>query len=135
MTTRLIDTNIIVRHLTQDHPKHAAIADRLFAACDRGDLTLIVLPEVLAECIFVLESFYRKPRELIGRTMATLLGSPGIRVSDFDIHRDALARYSRSNLHFVDCTIAAVGLAEGLPVATFDTDLGKVAGVRVVLDL
>jgi predicted nucleic acid-binding protein len=49
---RLIDTNLIVRYLVQDHEKHARIAGRLFDACDRGELTIVVLPEVLAECVF-----------------------------------------------------------------------------------
>ncbi len=59
---RLVDTNLIVRHLVQDHPAHAKVAARLVAACDRGDLTLVVLPAVVAECVFVLESFYKHPR-------------------------------------------------------------------------
>ncbi len=41
---RVLDTNLIIRHLTQDN---AQIAARLFAACDRGELELVVLPAVL----------------------------------------------------------------------------------------
>ena len=55
---RLVDTNLIVRYLVQDHPRHAETAGKLFQACDRGDVVLEVLPVVLAECVFVLESFY-----------------------------------------------------------------------------
>ncbi len=54
---RLLDTNLIVRHLVQDNERHAKIGSRIFAACDRGDLALVVLPSVVAECVFVLESF------------------------------------------------------------------------------
>src|ERR1700735_4788278 len=99
---RLIDTNLIVRHLTQDHAKHAAIAGKLFAACDRGELTLVILPSVLAECVFVLESFYKHPRAEIGRTLAMLIDSPGIEIADLPIHLDALRRYQPTKLHFVD---------------------------------
>ena len=55
---RLVDTNLIVRYLVQDHDKHAKAAGKLFDACDRGDLVIVGLPVVLAECVFVLESFY-----------------------------------------------------------------------------
>ncbi len=41
---RLVDTNLIVRYLVQDHEKHAKAAERLFDACDRGDLVIVVLP-------------------------------------------------------------------------------------------
>ena len=58
---RLVDTNLIVRHLVQDDPRHAEIAGRLIEACDRGELILVGLPAVVAECVFVLESFYELP--------------------------------------------------------------------------
>ena len=51
---RLVDTNLIVRYLVQDHEKHAKAAGKLFDACDRGDVVIVVLPAVLAECVFVL---------------------------------------------------------------------------------
>ena len=35
---------------------------RDFGGCDRGELTLVVLPTVVAECVFVLGSFYMHPR-------------------------------------------------------------------------
>ena len=112
---RLADTNLIVRHLVQDHPAHAKIAARLVAACDRGDLTLVVLPAVLAECVFVLESFYEHPRADIARVMSALVGSPGIELADLAIHLDALRRYGETRAHFVDCTIAATAATVNLP--------------------
>jgi predicted nucleic acid-binding protein len=54
---RLVDTNLIVRYLVQDHERHAKAARKLFEACDRGEVVMVVLPAVLAECVFVLESF------------------------------------------------------------------------------
>jgi predicted nucleic acid-binding protein len=41
---RLVDTNLIVRYLVQDHEKHAKAAGKLFDACDRGDVVIVVLP-------------------------------------------------------------------------------------------
>jgi predicted nucleic acid-binding protein len=54
---RLVDTNLIVRYLVQDQEKHAKAAEKLFEACDRGGVVIVVLPAVLAECMFVFESF------------------------------------------------------------------------------
>ena len=47
-----MDTNVIVRYLVQDHAAHARAAGRLFEACDRGDVTLVLLPAAVAECVF-----------------------------------------------------------------------------------
>jgi predicted nucleic-acid-binding protein len=131
---RLVDTNLIVRHLVQDNERHAKVAGRLFAACDRGEVTLIVLPAVIAECVFVLESFYKHSRVDITRVLTALVSSPGVELADLSVHLDALSRYSRSKFHFVDCTIAAAAALLALPVATFDNDFKRIMEVSVALD-
>ena len=128
---RLIDTNLIVRYLVQDHEKHAKAAEKLFDACDRGELILVVLPAVLAECVFVLDSFYGRPRADISSALATLISSPGVEISNAAVHLDALKRYRQTKIHFVDCLIAATAAAEKPPVATFDQDFRKFPDVRV----
>jgi predicted nucleic-acid-binding protein len=128
---RLIDTNLVVRYLVQDHEKHAKAAGRLFEACDRGDVVIVVLPAVLAECVFVLESFYERARGDIASALDRLISSPGVEIDDASIHLDALGRYASTNVHFVDCLIAATAAAEKMPVASFDQDFRRFTDVRV----
>ena len=128
---RLVDTNLIVRYLVQDHEKHAKAAGKLFDACDRGDVVIVVLPAVLAECVFVLESFYEHPRGHISSALGRLISSPGVEIGGATIHLDALERYRNTKVHFVDCLLAATAAAEDTPVATFDQDFRKFADVRV----
>jgi predicted nucleic-acid-binding protein len=128
---RLVDTNLIVRYLAQDHDKHARAAGKLFDACDRGDVVVVVLPVVLAECVFVLESFYRHSRSDIASALGRLISSPGVEIGEVTVHLDALTRYKGMKAHFVDCLIAASAVAKDLPVATFDQDFRKFADVRV----
>jgi predicted nucleic-acid-binding protein len=127
---RLVDTNLIVRYLVQDHEKHAKAAGKLFDACDRGDVVIVVLPAVLAECVFVLESFYEHPRGDIASALGRLISSPGVEI-DAAIHLDALDRYRKTKVHFVDCLIAATAATEDMPVASFDQDFRKFTDVRV----
>jgi len=128
---RLVDTNLIVRHLVQDHEKHARAAGKLFDACDRGDLVVVVLPVVLAECVFVLESFYGHRRTDIASALGRLISSPGVEMRDLTIHLGALDRYQETSAHFVDCLIAATAAAENVSVATFDQGFRKFTDVRV----
>ena len=127
----LVDTNLIVRYLVQDHEKHAKAAGKLFDACDRGDVVIIVLSVVLAECVFVLESFYAHPRGAISSALGRLISSPGVEIGGATIHLDALERYRKTKVHFVDCLLAAKAAAEDTPVATFDQDFRKFADVRI----
>ncbi len=128
---RLVDTNLIVRYLVQDHEKHAKAAGRLFDACDRGDVVIVVLPAVLAECVFVLESFYEHPRGDIASALGRLISSPCVEIDGAAIHLDALDRYRKTKVHFVDCLIAATAATENMPVASFDQDFRKFTDVRV----
>ena len=130
---RLVDTNLIVRYLVQDHEKHARAAAKLFEACDRGDVVIVLLPVVLAECVFVLESFYQLPRKSIAAALGTLVSSPGVEIDEPSLHADALDRFGKTNVHFVDCIIAATASAQRTPVATFDLDFRKFSDVRVDL--
>jgi len=130
---RLVDTNLIVRYLVQDHESYSRAAGRLFEACDRGDVVLVILPVVLAECVFVLESFYEHPRADIAAVLSQLISSPGVEISETAIHLDALDRYRRTKIHFVDCVIAATAVARKMPVASFDQDFRKFGDVRVTV--
>jgi predicted nucleic-acid-binding protein len=130
---RLVDTNLIVRYLVQDHEMHAKAAGKLFDACDRGDVVIVVLPAVLAECVFVLESFYEHPRGDIASALGRLISSPGVEI-DAAIHLDALDRYRKTKVHFVDCLIAATAATEDMPVASFDQDFRKFSDVRVKIE-
>jgi len=127
----LVDTNLIVRFLVQDHKNHAKAAAKLFDACDRGELMIVLLPAVLAECVFVLESFYEHSRGDIASALGTLISSPGVEINEAAIHLDALHRYRKTKVHFVDCMIAATASAKSTPVASFDQDFGKFPDVRV----
>lgn len=136
---KLVDTNIIVRFLVQDHEvqkndKHAKAAGRLFDACDRGEVTVVLLPAVLAECVFVLESFYKHPRADIASALSHFVSSPGVEIDAVAVQLDALARFKRTKAHFVDCLIAATAVAEHLPVASFDQDFRKFSDVLVEIE-
>jgi predicted nucleic-acid-binding protein len=131
---RLVDANLIVRYLVQDHAKHAKAAGKLFDACDRGDVVIVVLATVLAECVFVLESFYRHPRPDIASALGRLISSPGVEINEVAVHLDALNRYQRTKAHFVDCLVGATAIARNIPVSTFDRDFRKFVDVRVEME-
>jgi len=128
---RLVDTNLIVRYLVQDHDKHAKAVGKLFDACDRGDLVIVVLPVVLAECVLVLESFYGHSRADIASALGRLISSPGVEITEVTVHLDAFNRYKGTKAHFVDCLIAATAVAKKVPVSTFDQDFRKFVDVHL----
>jgi predicted nucleic-acid-binding protein len=81
--------------------------------------------------VFVLESLYEHPRGDISSVVGRLISSPGVELGGATIHSDALERYRKTKVYFVDCLLAATVAAEDTPVATFDQDFRKFADVRV----
>ena len=92
---------------------------------------MVLVSAVVAECVFVLESFYEHARGDIASALGALISSRGVEINDAAIHLDALDRYGKTKAHFVDCLIAAIASREKIPVATFDQDFRKFADVRV----
>ncbi len=75
----------------------------LFDACDRGRRGHRgIAGRVLAECVFVLESFYRQPRAAIASALGGLISSPGVEIGEVAVNLDALNRYKGTKAHFVD---------------------------------
>lgn len=127
---RLLDTNVIVRHLVQDNDIQAKLASKLFDACDRGEIILVVLSAVLAETVFVLESFYNHRRNDIADVLLHLIASPGVELKDESIHQAALIEYGKNKLHFVDCLVVAYARDRNWSVATYDQGLRKSLGIK-----
>src|SRR5690606_38877816 len=73
-----VDTNILVRHLTGAPPDLAARATRFLTQ----EHDLLITDLVVAETIYVLESFYRAPRRQIAEATRSLSSFPSILVVD-----------------------------------------------------
>ena len=89
----LIDTNVLIRLLTQDPPDQAARAEALVAAADPDSLILTEM--ILAECAYVLESAYRLPRDEVA---VKLLEAINARARSGSPIRSCSRRRSRSTL-------------------------------------
>ncbi len=123
----LLDTNVLIRHLRQDPPDQGAAATAFLSAAHE----LLLTDVVVAEVVYVLESFYRQPRARVARAIRMLLGLPGIVVSDPTLLLRAVELYEDARVDFAEAYIAAaaehwrVGL-----VASFDRSLDRVGSVR-----
>jgi predicted nucleic acid-binding protein len=131
MTTRhWVDTNVIVRFLTGQPPDLAAAAKTLVESADAGATVLEVLPVIVAETVYTLESFYEMDRKDVASKLLVFLQSRGIKAHERERVLDALARHRDHNIHFADAYLAAAGADSGLSVASFDRDLDKFKDVH-----
>ena len=132
MSRLLLDTNVIVRFLTGDHPAHSPRSRKLFSRAATGDVTLVVTDLALAETAWVLQSFYSLDRSAIAAALKDLIESAGIEVENKTILLSALRNFAQTDVNFVDAYHAAVAAAESMAIASFDRDFGRFAGVERV---
>ncbi len=126
----LLDTNLLLRFLLNDHPAHGAAAKKLFDDAASGSLTLHIPFIAITEAVFTLQSYYRVDRSDIGRGMLTVLTAVGVRLTAPPWVLDAVDLFRTRNVSFGDACIAAEAGVRQLTVASFDRGLDKIPGIR-----
>lgn len=132
----LVDANVILRHLTGQPPELARRAAAIMRGAEQGQFSLVVTPLTLAECVWVLETSYRKPRHAIADTLLLLLQARGIVAREEAAVVAALTYYRDTpRLDFADAYLAGVATQEGPPrIASFDKGLRRIPGVSLFAD-
>lgn len=121
-----VDTNILIRHLTFDPPQMAARATAYLGAED--DLYLTDL--VVAETIYVLESFYEVPRPRVANAIRSLLAFVSMIVVDRGLLLRAVELYETARLDFAEAYLVACAESTGIfRVASFDKTIDRVGTV------
>jgi predicted nucleic acid-binding protein len=122
-----LDTNVLVRHLTGDPPEMAARATALLRDAER----LEVPDLIVAEVVYVLESFYSVRRERVAELARAIVAFPPVATDDPQRLLRAIELYERERLDFADAYLVA--RAEQTPhrsVVSFDRRIGRVATVE-----
>jgi predicted nucleic acid-binding protein len=130
MARLLLDTNVIIRFLTGDHPTHSPRSRNLFARAAAGDVTLVLTGLALAETAWVLQSFYSLDRAEIAAALKGVVESTGIEVQDKRILLSTLRNFAQTDVNFVDAYHAAVASAESIAIVSFDRDFDQFPGIK-----
>ena len=106
MNRAYVDSSVILRFLTGDPPDIAAQACALFEAVEQGKLTLVIDAIVVAEIVWVLQSFYGYPSHEIARVVQELLSHEGLEADDKPGLLTALNLFADKNVDFADALVA-----------------------------
>jgi predicted nucleic-acid-binding protein len=124
----LVDTNVILRYLLDDHKTYSPKAKAFMLQVSQGKKKVEIPAMVIAECIYVLEKFYEVPRDEVVESISGLLNFTGIVNTDRSEILEALLKFKTSNADIVDCILAAHSSSEKV-VVSFDKDLKKLNAV------
>lgn len=122
---QLLDANVLIRFLANDHPQQSTKARQLIEKSAQGKISLWLSDICIAEVIWTLTSFYQVDRKQIANWLKTVVQNPGIELEDENLMLAALENYQKFNMDFIDAYHAAVAAARHWPVASFDRDFDK----------
>lgn len=124
--TAFVDTNVLVRHLTGEPPAMVGRATAFLAS--RTELYLADL--IVAETVYVLESFYKAPRHQVAEAMRSLVAMRSMMTVDPALLLRAIEIYELDRLDFAEAYLVACAESTGVgAVASFDKAIDRVTTV------
>ena len=125
--SEFVDTNIFVRHLTGDPAAMAERATRYLTAASE----LLLTDLVVAETVYVLESFYEAPRDQVAGAIRSLIAFEAVVCVDPALLLRAVEVYELDRLDFAEAYLVACAESTGVGrVASFDQAIDRVDTVR-----
>lgn len=127
-----LDTNVLVRFLTQDDDAQFQIAAGLIEGCTR-DVPGYVCREVMIELVWVLERAYKYSREEIAEALLSIVTASQLSVENAQDIASVVNLYRKEGYDFADLMIRqAAQRTENRVLKTFDQKLARLDGVELL---
>ena len=127
-----LDTNVLVRFLTQDDPKQSAKANQIISRELSEKKQGFISHPVLIELIWVLKFSYEQPRETLVQVIESLLVTRQLVVERADLVYLALQKFRNSQADFSDALIYTLAQTAGCEkTLTFDKK-AKTLGMEII---
>ncbi len=133
MELTFVDTNVILRLLTKDHPQQSAAAEEVFQQVANGNLLITTSETVIAEVVYVLSSrgLYDLPRSDIRRKISNILRLQCMIVPQKQTYERALEVYASTGVDFEDALSVAHMEAQGITtILSFDRDFDRFPSIK-----
>lgn len=129
-----LDTNVLVRWLTNDHAEQCAAVDQLLRTSFELSERLFVPITVLLEIEWVLRSRYRFSPTLIVAALDALLSVPELEIQEEAAVERALWLFKQdATSDLADCLhVGLAGVADRGPLLTFDERAACVDGAQLL---
>lgn len=127
-----LDTNVLVRYVSQDDAKQSPKATRLIESLTVDAPGYVSIVSVI-ELVWVLSGCYASSKSEICEVLETLLRTKEIVVANADTVWKALRLFKAGKADFADCLIERSANEAGCGyTATFDRDAVKHCGMQLI---
>jgi predicted nucleic-acid-binding protein len=121
-----LDTNALVRMLIEDDENQAKQVQHVVMSAEKNSVQILIIPEVLIETVWVLESVYRCTRKEIWQFLESLLSTATFAFPNSTVIRDVTNQYKKRG-DFADLLIVAQARKhKAKKLFSFDKNLQKI---------
>lgn len=122
-----LDTNVLIRHLTRDPPEMGARATAYLESARE----LLLTDLVVAETVYVLESFYEVPRGEVADLTRSLVVFDSVVCVDTPLLLRAIEVYETEGIDFAEAYLVACAESTGVgKIASFDRALDRIGTIE-----
>jgi predicted nucleic-acid-binding protein len=122
-----VDTNVLVRHLTGEPADMAQRATAYLSSADE----ILLADLIVAETIYVLESFYKAPRSQIADAMRSLIAMDTVVTIDPALLLRAIEVYEVDRIDFAEAYLVAQAESTGVRmIASFDRSIDRITSIE-----
>ena len=128
-----LDTNILVRYVTQDNPAQASLATDFIEKNCSAESPGFINHIVLCELIWVLKRCYKVNQDQALQVLEQILRTAQLQVQEPQIVWKALKQAQKDKADFADFLSTQINLASGCEeTVTFDRDASKINGATLL---
>jgi predicted nucleic acid-binding protein len=127
----LLDTNVLLRQVLEDHAKHSPRTTALIVAVEQGERAVRLTDTAVFEAVFTLEKTYSVPRADIRDALQPILDLPGVVLPGKRLLHEVFALHvEETGLSFADCYYVMAAKHLGLGTfLSFDRKMGRIEGI------
>lgn len=133
MKKYLVDTNILLRAILEDHKTQSPRAQRFLEKIKSSQkYQCYTTPWVIAEIIWTLRSLYRYTRKDVVKIVEGIINTPNLKVLQERLVAEVIVLFEEKGVDFIDavnCLICSGEEFDG--VVSFDEDFDKLGMKRV----
>ncbi len=123
MRSYQLDTNALLRYITNDIRVQADQVELLFKKAIKGSVSLHICEPVFIETAVMLRNYFKFPKNKIVEALTPLLNSPELEIENRHQLTLAISIYSNKDLDLVDCILLIRAQNRKQQIFTFDSKL------------
>lgn len=121
----LLDTNVILRYLTNDVPSQAEKVKNYLIRAKNGQISIEARKIIVIEVLFQLKNWYGLDKNEAADKVLTFFSPEWMGLEDKSLIFEALRIYKSKNIDFVDIILYLEAGKSGKSILTFDRDFEK----------